>query len=74
MHDVTHPSGLRSLPLPVPAAGLEAHQRERAKFLRFLESTKDFERNDEKLSYVVGTGIGIAMAFRHLLTCEIPRV
>lgn len=53
---------------------LAAHQRERAKFLRFLESTKDFERNDEKLSYVVGTGIGIAMAFRHLLTCEIPRV
>ena len=30
MHDVTHPSGLRSLPMPVPAAGLEAYQRERA--------------------------------------------
>jgi MoaA/NifB/PqqE/SkfB family radical SAM enzyme len=30
VHDVTHPSGLRSLPLPVPAAGLEAYQRERA--------------------------------------------
>jgi hypothetical protein len=30
VHDVTHPSGLRSLPMPVPAAGLEAYQRERA--------------------------------------------
>jgi hypothetical protein len=53
---------------------LADYRQEEDAFLEFLKDTVGFERNDEQLSYVVGTGIGIALAFRELLTCETPRM
>src|SRR5258708_6379915 len=53
---------------------LEVCQNEQRNFARTLRNSAGFEQDDRTLGYVIGTGVGIALAYRLLLTCEIPRV
>jgi len=55
-------------------AQLGVYQNEQRNFARTLRDSAGFEQDDRTLGYVIGTGVGIALAYRLLLTCETPRV
>jgi len=55
-------------------AQLGVYQNEQRNFTRTLRDSAGFEQGDRTLGYVNGTGVGIALAYRLLLTCETPRV
>lgn len=48
------------------------HKVERDKLFTTGGETRDIERDDICLSYVVGEAVGLGLILRNLLTCESP--
>ncbi|KAG0131904.1 hypothetical protein HOY82DRAFT_591320 [Tuber indicum] len=53
---------------------LEVYRNDQRNLARTLRNSVGFEEDDRALGYIIGTGVGIALAYRLLLTCEIPRI